>query len=286
MFPRSPLILRKSGKRDKIIPVKLFVFLIWTLFAVSFGMFLNGQLDGYGRSSEEGAIIKEKDDDDYKRGVDFANEGRIELAVNCFEKVIEKNPVAIDSYLQIGTLKKQENRPFEAVYYLQQYLRRANLSENDSRSRIVRGLIESAKEDFLRTIPGRPHDAYTLSDTVEKKYTETRRENDDLKRRLALAEARIRELETYAAKPSPQPPLPAEIFQPKPAAPVPAEVRPAPAPAPAQVYVVQQGDTLGKISRKFYGTTGRWEEILNYNKNILSDPTKLRPGMELKIPPK
>ena len=63
---------------------------------------------------------------------------------------------------------------------------------------------------------------------------------------------------------------------------------PAPAarsgPAAAKTYVVAEGDTLTKISRKFYGTSTRWEEILKANHDVLKDEKSLVVGSTLKIP--
>lgn len=49
-------------------------------------------------------------------------------------------------------------------------------------------------------------------------------------------------------------------------------------------YTVQKGDTLQKISTKFFGTTKKWKKIFNANQDILKSPDKVRPGMTLKIP--
>lgn len=51
-----------------------------------------------------------------------------------------------------------------------------------------------------------------------------------------------------------------------------------------RTYVVREGDTLASISRKFYKSSGRWKKIQNANRNVLDDPTKLKPGMTLNIP--
>jgi nucleoid-associated protein YgaU len=53
---------------------------------------------------------------------------------------------------------------------------------------------------------------------------------------------------------------------------------------PAKTYVVREGDTLASISRKFYKSSGRWKKIQNANKNLIDDPTRLKPGMTLVIP--
>jgi nucleoid-associated protein YgaU len=64
----------------------------------------------------------------------------------------------------------------------------------------------------------------------------------------------------------------------------PAPPPPAPAPPPAKTYVVAEGDTLTKISKKFYGTSGRWEDILNANHAVVKDEKSLVVGSTLTIP--
>jgi nucleoid-associated protein YgaU len=47
-------------------------------------------------------------------------------------------------------------------------------------------------------------------------------------------------------------------------------------------YTVKKGDTLQKISKKFYGTTKRWNKI--YKANDLKSQNKIYPGQVLNIP--
>jgi tetratricopeptide (TPR) repeat protein len=49
-------------------------------------------------------------------------------------------------------------------------------------------------------------------------------------------------------------------------------------------YVVQSGDTLFSISRKFYKSPKRWKEILDANRKNIHDPKKLTVGQTLVIP--
>lgn len=49
-------------------------------------------------------------------------------------------------------------------------------------------------------------------------------------------------------------------------------------------YVVQSGDTLFSISRKFYKSPTRWKDILNANRKNIHDPKKLTVGQTLIIP--
>jgi nucleoid-associated protein YgaU len=51
-----------------------------------------------------------------------------------------------------------------------------------------------------------------------------------------------------------------------------------------QTYTVEAGDTLSKISRQFYGEASLYMSIFEANRNILTDPNKIQPGMRLRIP--
>lgn len=49
-----------------------------------------------------------------------------------------------------------------------------------------------------------------------------------------------------------------------------------------QKYIVQPGDSLGKISGKIFGSAARWKEIAELNG--INNPRALKVGMTLKIP--
>jgi nucleoid-associated protein YgaU len=49
-------------------------------------------------------------------------------------------------------------------------------------------------------------------------------------------------------------------------------------------YTVQRGDTLQKISMKYYGTTKNWNKIFEANKDKLKAPNRVYPGQVLNIP--
>ena len=51
-----------------------------------------------------------------------------------------------------------------------------------------------------------------------------------------------------------------------------------------RAYVVQSGDTLFSISRKFYKSPKRWKDILNANRKNIHDPKKLTVGQTLVLP--
>lgn len=49
-------------------------------------------------------------------------------------------------------------------------------------------------------------------------------------------------------------------------------------------YTVINGDTLGKISKKYYGNSNSWKKIADANKNLIKNPNVLKIGWKLLIP--
>lgn len=49
-------------------------------------------------------------------------------------------------------------------------------------------------------------------------------------------------------------------------------------------YVIQKNDTLQKISKNVYGTYKKWYQIYEANKDIISDPNRIKPGLTIRIP--
>lgn len=51
-----------------------------------------------------------------------------------------------------------------------------------------------------------------------------------------------------------------------------------------KVHVVEKGDTLGAIAKKYYGKASAYMKIFEANKDVLTDPDKIKPGQKLRIP--
>jgi len=56
------------------------------------------------------------------------------------------------------------------------------------------------------------------------------------------------------------------------------------APAEPRFHVVTEGESLSRISLRYYGTASRWQEIFDANRDILQGANSLRVGMQLRIP--
>jgi|SRR5580658_2434484 LysM repeat protein len=100
-------------------------------------------------------------------------------------------------------------------------------------------------------------------------------ENEMLKTRLSVLAPG-----PGAARPMPmRPGTPQAVSAAQPPPPTPP---PAPPPPASKTYVVAEGDTLTKISRKFYGTSSRWADILKANHGV--NENSLVVGSTLTIP--
>ena len=88
---------------------------------------------------------------------------------------------------------------------------------------------------------------------------------------------------SYADPPAPAPAPAPVVAPPAPAAPAPAKTEPA-APASPRFHVVGTGDSLSKISKQYYGTANRWNDILQANRAAIPHPDALALGTKLRIP--
>jgi len=51
-----------------------------------------------------------------------------------------------------------------------------------------------------------------------------------------------------------------------------------------RMYIVQSGDSLSKISKRFYGDANSWKRIFEANKDVVKNPDVIQPGWRLRIP--
>jgi nucleoid-associated protein YgaU len=54
--------------------------------------------------------------------------------------------------------------------------------------------------------------------------------------------------------------------------------------AAGQTYTVKAGDTLSGIAKQHLGDASKYTKIFEANRDVLSDPDKIKPGQVLKIP--
>jgi tetratricopeptide (TPR) repeat protein len=275
---------------------------------------------GAGCGGDASSLASEMDDSSYRDGQQMERQGRWDEALADYLKVIDRRgDSAPESNLDAGLIYLNHIKdPVFAIYHFRKYL---ELEPNSKQAVYVRGLIDAAKREFARALPGQPLESQTEHLGVEEQVERLQRENDALKAENAAlrAGAPVPVLHSSAidmasiTPPQAQPPAQDDAAQ---AAPVPASpislapteqpdrsaapaiseapqeeaqppTRPAkPAPASAvRHHSVAKGDTLFSLALKYYGSRSRWRDIYAANRDLLpSEKSPLKIGMDLKIP--
>jgi len=225
-------------------------------------------------------IASEVDEPHYRRGVQMLRSGQDQVALEAFLKVIEKrNGDAPESHLDVGKIYLDHiHDPIAAIYHFRKYL---ELRPNSPQSPVVRELINTAKKEFARTLPGQPLDDHyervDLLDLVERLQIE----NESMKAELDAIRA--------------QPLLTEGNGSPTPTARSDIQTSPAPitrtTPPTSQTtsgatrrHVVTKGETLYSISKRYYGSGNNWRQIYLANRSIMTSETDLKIGTRLVIP--
>ncbi len=264
-----------------------------------------------GCGGDSASLSSEMDDSNYRDGQQMERQGRWDEALSAYLKVIDRRgDAAPESNLDAGLIYLNHIKdPIFAIYHFRKYL---ELEPNSKQAVYVRGLIDAAKREFARALPGQPLESQTEHMGVEAQLERLQRENDELKAENAALRAGVPVPTVHSsaiditAIPTPQsvsePTAPAkeQADSPISLAPTESSDRPAlsdastdqptrpskPAAAPSgRHHTVSRGDTLFSLSQKYYGSRTRWRDIYAANRDLLqSEKTPLKIGMDLKIP--
>jgi LysM repeat protein len=243
-----------------------------------------------------------------REGNDAVLRGEFQKAVQHYESALDGTLLTAEAHYRLGLVYEDKlKNEVAALHHFERYL---ELAPQGQFSTDVRSYV-----DRLRLVI-----VSRLADgTVVPAREATRLKNENLELRQEVADLRDQQSKGKAVpgrvepKPTPTPraalaalpeatppPFP-PLLNPEPevrraepvsapavaaAAAAPAAPAAVPVPAQPQSHTVVSGDTLSRISRKYYGNSADWPKIAEANKAILPDPTKLKPGMVLTIPPK
>ena len=220
-----------------------------------------------------GPVVKEENDSGFQRALSLLKVGNNEDALEEFLAVTRRTMHCPKSHLQVGMLflnLESRKDPVAAIYHFQRFL----LLENNSKEAPkVRQLIVTAEREIIRELPGEPYADYLDSLDLREKNNRLMREVADLKARLGLplnerdirdsgSSVPVRNLKVHQFKTDASP-----IASPR-----------------ARTYVVQKGDSLYGISRKFYGDSSYIDQIFQANRNSLTSKNSLKLGQKLIIP--
>lgn len=177
--------------------------------------------------------------------------GDFTRAISLYESALEDRPTDADVHYKLALLYDDKmSDPLDALHHFKRYLA---ITPSGSHAADVKDFIKRDEVALLTSLSG---------DAVISRAEATRLRNENQTLHRDLDEARGR---THLDRAGDA-----------------AKVKPSE--AGKRTYVVQRGDTLASISRKFYKTSTRWKQILDANRDIIDNPKKLAAGQTLVIP--
>jgi nucleoid-associated protein YgaU len=189
------------------------------------------------------------------RATQKAKDGDYKGAIAVYESALGDSANAAEAHYRLALIYDDKLRePASAIHHFRRYLA---LAPGGPHGKEVRRFIADA-EFKLRT-------SFSDAGTVPQKEA-VRLKNENLELRRQITELRARASQTPPPKA------------------VAGEQAQRPIPAGSRTYVVEPGDTLAAISRKFYKNSARWKDIQDANFYSLNGTVKLKPGMRLIIP--
>jgi LysM repeat protein len=178
-------------------------------------------------------------------------------AINLYEAALDDSPRCAEIHYKLALLYDDKmNDPLNALHHFKRYL---TLSSNGPHANDVKNFMKRDEIALLTSLSG---------DSVVTRAEATRLRNENLNLHKELEDRSSKSLSAPdKAQSSGPPPQEATVGK-----------------SSSRTYVVQTGDTLASISRKFYKSPARWKKILNANRKSIDDPEKLRIGQSLIIP--
>lgn len=203
-----------------------------------------------------------------KLGDSRASKGEYAAAVLAYEAALSGLPESAETHLKIGLIyDEQLDEPISAAHHFQRYLA---LAPEGRRRKDVEGFI---KEDHLKLLTRMGNGA------ILPQREAVRLKNDNLELRKTIQNLRA-EIESAtrerAAMLKAMGKTEAKNFGGK-------QVKKPLVPG-VRTHTVGRGETLGSISKKYYGREANWKRIQDANFNPMEGTATLQIGMELMIP--
>ena len=192
-----------------------------------------------------------------------AADGNYLRAIALYESALDGTPEAAETHYRLALVYDDKmNDPLNALHHFKRYL---TLAPNGKHASEVKNFMRRDELALMTTLSG---------DSLVTRAEAARLKNENLNLRKQIEEHRAGgRAEPAQARSGPPQPRAASSAPP---------VRQAE--AVGRTYVVESGDTLVSISRKFYKSPARWKEILEANDKTIDDPGTLKVGQTLTIP--
>lgn len=219
-----------------------------------------------------------------RRAIALKNSGEPERAIAAYHAALESNPRLTRAHLDLGLLYDKQQDYLRAYHHYQRYLEVGDFDEKLKRS-MVEDLARRARLSFAAQMSPTPPGAVEMIAALKK-------ENELLRAQLEDSAAARERDERPPEIARDAPTTPAAPSNGGAAAPPPADgpppILPPPPPVPPATqiatYTVRPGDTLSSIAARLYGDRAAWTRLYEANRNVIADPTRLRPGVTLTVP--
>jgi tetratricopeptide (TPR) repeat protein len=201
-------------------------------------------------------MITSRNDQILKDADRKATQGDYLRAVNLYEAALDDSPRCADIHYKLALLYDDKmNDPLNALHHFKRYL---TVAPTGARAREVKEFMKRDEIALATSLSGDAVVTRTEAARLKNENLNLRREMEDRILKAKAASERPPGTETQSERTSKK--------------------------AGNRKYVVQPGDTLYSISRKFYKSSSRWTEIREANKHKLGESGKLQPGETLTIP--
>jgi hypothetical protein len=184
-------------------------------------------------------------------------QGEFIAAIGLYEMALDGTAQTADVHYNLGLLYDDKmSDPLNAVHHFKRYL---VLRPTGSHAAEIKELIKRDETALVTSLSG---------DSIVTRSEAARLRNENLALRKQIEERVLK-----ARAPEDKPPGRGGRTE-----------KGAVTKAGGQTYVVESGDTLFSISRKFYKSPAHWREIRDANKGKIDNVAKLKPGQDLIIP--
>jgi tetratricopeptide (TPR) repeat protein len=225
-------------------------------------------LTGCNKDSDS-VEAREERDPNIISGQDFMEQGDYDAAIAEFQQALDQDPMMARPHLDLAIIYQQYKINYiHSIYHYDRYLELRPDAEK----------ADFINEQKLKVAQALANTLINNSPEVKKVVQERNtliQQNNDLKRQLAAALKSSPA--TTTVKTTQTPPVQTVTDT------VPKSIK-SESTQKHQIYHVVGGDTLTKISTKFYSDPGKWDIIYEANKEMMRSPGDLRVGQTIVIP--
>jgi tetratricopeptide (TPR) repeat protein len=183
-------------------------------------------------------------------------QGDFARAINLYEAALDDSPRCADIHYKLALLYDDKlNDPLNALHHFKRYL---VISPNGPRASEVKDFVKRDEIALATSLSGDLIVTRTEAARLRNENLNLQKELNERSSKVRISPDKTPAQDRHSTKSGDKP--------------------------GRRTYVVQPGDTLASISRKFYHSSKHWKEILDANEKSIENPKELRVGQTLVIP--